>query len=146
MVRKQEGGRAGGNFIDAWTDLLREARDRALAADPALHGDALLRASERQAVRLSLDNLSTFRFVREAVARGNLRLHGWYLDIFEGSLDAWNPDTGTFERLGRFSPTPSSHRGLPKKPGPLHLPPRPCPFQARRKMRRRMWTRTLVTR
>ena len=99
MVRKQEGGKAGGKFIAAWTGLLREARDRALAADPSLDGDALLGASERQSVRLSLDNLTSFPFVREAMAAGRLSLHGWYLDIFEGTLDVWNPDTETFERL-----------------------------------------------
>ncbi len=99
MVRKQEGGEVGGKFIAAWTELLREAHDRALAADPGLHGDALLGASERQSVRLSLENLTTFPFVREAMAAGNLSLHGWYLNIFEGALDIWNPDTETFERL-----------------------------------------------
>ncbi len=99
MVRKQEGGEVGGKFIAAWTDLLLEARERALAADPGLDGDALLGASERQAVRLSLDNLTTFPFVREAMAAGDLSLHGWYLNIFEGALEVWNPDTETFERL-----------------------------------------------
>ncbi|MDH5748035.1 MAG: carbonic anhydrase, partial [Rhodospirillales bacterium] len=98
MVRKQEGGKAGGKFITAWTDLLREAHERALAENPGLEGDALLRASERQAVRLSLDNLTTFPFVRKAVASGNLSLHGWYLNIFEGVLEAWNPVTQSFER------------------------------------------------
>ena len=100
MVREQEGGKAGGKFIAAWTGLLCEARNRALAADPALNGDALLRASERQAVRLSLDNLTTFPFVREAVAADDLCLHGWYLNIFDGVLEAWNPDAETFERMG----------------------------------------------
>ncbi len=50
-------------------------------------------------MRLSLDNLVTFPFVREAVAAGNLSLHGWYLNIFEGALEVWNPDTGIFEQL-----------------------------------------------
>ncbi len=99
MVRKQEGGEVGGRFITAWTDLLRVARERALQADPGLSGDALLRASERQSVRLSLDNLTTFAFVREAMAAGNLSLHGWYLNIFEGDLEVWNPKTETFEQL-----------------------------------------------
>ncbi len=99
MVRKQEGGEVGGKFLAAWTDLLRKARERALTADPWLDGDALLGASERQSVRLSLDNLTTFPFVREAMAAGDLSLHGWYLNIFEGALEVWNPDTGTFERL-----------------------------------------------
>ena len=99
MVNSQEGGPAGGKFISAWTNLLREARSRALAAEPKLDGDALLRASERQSVQLSLENLATFPFVREAMEAGNLNLHGWYFNIFEGALEIWNPDTGTFERL-----------------------------------------------
>ena len=99
MVRKQEGGKIGGQFMAAWTDLLCEARERALAADPGLDGDALLGASERQSVRLSLDNLTTFPFVQKAMAAGDLRLHGWYLNIYEGALEGWNPDTEAFERL-----------------------------------------------
>ncbi len=99
MIRKQEGGKAGGKFIAAWTGLLREARERALALDPALEGSALETASERQSVLLSLENLSTFPFIREATSAGNLSLHGWYLNIFEGILEGWNPGAETFERL-----------------------------------------------
>jgi carbonic anhydrase len=99
MVRKQEGAEVGGKFIGDWTDLLREARERALADDPGLDGEALLRASERHSVLLSLDNLTTFPFVRAAMAAGNLSLHGWYLNIFEGALEIWNPENETFERL-----------------------------------------------
>jgi carbonic anhydrase len=76
MVRGEEGGTAGGRFIAVRTGLLREARERALTAEPGLRGDALLEASERQSVRLSLDNLGTFPFVREAVTAGDLTLHG----------------------------------------------------------------------
>ena len=100
MIRRQEGGPAGGSFMAAWTDLLRAAGERALAADPGLDGPALQAAAERQAVRLSLDNLTTFPFVRKALAAGDLSLHGWYLDIFDGTLETWNPDSGRFERLG----------------------------------------------
>ena len=99
MVHKQEGGDVSGKFIATWTDLLREARSRALADDPELDGDALLSASEHQSVRLSLDNLTTFPFVRDAMTAGKLSLHGWYLNIFEGALEVWDPDTKTFERL-----------------------------------------------
>jgi len=99
MIAKQEGNEPPGEFIAAWTGLLREARARALAADPTLDGDALQHASERQAVCLSLENLSGFPFIRDAVATGKLQLHGWYLDIFDGALEAWNPESETFERL-----------------------------------------------
>lgn len=97
MVRKQEGGEASGQFIAAWTDLLVAARERALAAEPDLAGDALLRAAERHSVLLSLENLTTFPFIRARVDAGTLSLHGWYLNIYEGTLEVWNPDTETFE-------------------------------------------------
>jgi carbonic anhydrase len=100
MIRKQEGGEErvydGGTFIGAWTDLLRYAYERALESDPELKGDALLSAAERQAVRLSLDNLTTFPFIREAVSAGELTLQGWYLNIFDGALEIWDPDGKRF--------------------------------------------------
>lgn len=100
MVRRHEGGPATGSFLASWTDLLRAARERALAVDPGLEGAALQSAAERQAVRLSLDNLTTFPFIQKALATGDLTLHGWYLNIYDGTLDAWNPETDTYEGLG----------------------------------------------
>jgi len=100
MNLRQAGGPAPGRFLAAWTDLLRESRERALAADPELDGDALQAAAERHAVRLSLENLTTFPFVRKALSAGGLTLHGWYLDIYDGTLDGWTPETETWERLG----------------------------------------------
>ena len=104
MVRKQDGGEAGGRFVAAWTSLLLKARDRALAVDPGLDGDALLRASERQAVRLSLENITTFPFLHRAVEEGRVQLHGWYLDIFEGALERWNPETAAFDLVDTGGP------------------------------------------
>lgn len=101
MVRKQEGGQAGGRFIAAWTGLLIQARQRALTKDPSLEGDAVLRASEREAVRLSLENLMTFPFVRKRVDKGVLKIHGWYLNIFEGQLESLDPESGCFVQLDR---------------------------------------------
>ena len=99
MIHKQEGGEDKGMFIGAWTDLLRVARERALADTPGLEGDALLAASERHAVRLSLENLSTFPFIQEAIAAGELNLQGWYLNIFDGALEIWNPDRQAFSQV-----------------------------------------------
>ncbi|MEX2617319.1 MAG: carbonic anhydrase [Alphaproteobacteria bacterium] len=98
MVRNQEPGPStGGMFITAWTDLLRKARERALAVDSTLSGDDLVDASGRQAVRLSLENLDTFPFIRKAVAENRVSLHGWYLNIFDGKLEIWNPEHNVFE-------------------------------------------------
>ena len=101
MIRKQEGREElvydGGTFIGAWTDLLRDAYERAVESNPELKGDALLRAAEHQALLLSLDNLTTFPFIREAVSAGELTLQGWYLNIFDGALEIWSPEDKCFK-------------------------------------------------
>ena len=89
-----------GTFITAWTNMLRDARKRVLAQTPELKGDALLEACERQGVQLSLDNLMTFPFINSAVATGHLQLHGWYLNIYDGILQAYDPKTNTFTPIG----------------------------------------------
>ncbi len=99
MVHKEEGNQTGGTFLTGWTDLLRAARARALADNPALTGDALLAASERQSVLVSLENLATFPFIGAAVAAGTLHIHGWYLNIFGGTLEIWDPDKGVYEKV-----------------------------------------------
>ncbi|TNE36964.1 MAG: carbonic anhydrase [Alphaproteobacteria bacterium] len=99
MVKRQEGEAVGGQFLSHWTDLLIKARERALAEDDSLEGRALLRAAERQGVKLSLENLMTFPFVSEAVGKGRLQLHGWYLDIAEGQLEYYDTDKRVFQPL-----------------------------------------------
>jgi carbonic anhydrase len=41
---------------------------------------------EKAAVFRSLENLMTFPFVRKAVERGDMQLHGAYFGVAEGSL------------------------------------------------------------
>jgi len=48
-------------------------------------GDFTVRI-EKAAVFRSLENLTTFPFVRSAVERGEIRLHGAYFGVAEGSL------------------------------------------------------------
>ncbi len=51
---------------------------------------------EKAAVFRSLENLTTFPFVRAAVERGELKLHGAYFGVAEGSLFVLDPATKEF--------------------------------------------------
>lgn len=72
------------SFIGRWMDILRPGYERVAAsvADPAERKAAL----EREAVLVSLRNLATFPFVRQAVDAGVLTLHGAFVDIATGAL------------------------------------------------------------
>lgn len=85
------------SFVGRWMDILRPGYDKLPAeADPAER----LRAFEQEGVLVSLRNLETFPFVREAVAAGELTLHGAWMDIAEGVLHLFNPATRSFDPVG----------------------------------------------
>jgi carbonic anhydrase len=93
-----EGG--AGQFITPWMSIAEEARCEVAATHAAADADARAAACERAAMRVSLGNLTSFPFVREAVAAGRLQLHGWYFDLDRGELHGYDAASGGFELLG----------------------------------------------
>ena len=81
------------SFVGRWMDLLRPGFERVKDID----GEAdRLRALEREAVLVSLDNLMTFPFVKKAVEDDLLTLHGLWNDIAEGAIWQYHPEAGDF--------------------------------------------------
>lgn len=89
-------GKSVGRFIGPWVGLLEKVRDELLGENAHLTGEERQRALEQRAVQLSLDNLRSFPFVRQAIAEGRLALHGAWFSIAEGRLEWLDPDTGRF--------------------------------------------------
>ncbi|ETX13774.1 carbonic anhydrase [Roseivivax halodurans JCM 10272] len=78
------------SFVGRWMDLLRPGYDRVSARElPEAEQPGAL---EREAVLVSLENLMTFPFVKEAVDTQQLTLHGLWTEIGEGDLEYY--DTG----------------------------------------------------
>jgi len=71
------------SFVGRWMDILRPGYQR-IGALPA---EEQVSALERQAVIVSLENLMTFPFVRDAVEAGEMSLHGLWTDTGEGELE-----------------------------------------------------------
>lgn len=80
------------SFVGRWMDILRPGYETLPPGDDATRKRALEKAS----VLISLENLMTFPFVREAVENDRLSLHGLWNDISEGGLEAYDPTTGSF--------------------------------------------------
>ena len=80
------------SFVGRWMDILRPGFERVRATgaeDP-------LRALEKEAVLVSLENLMTFPFVRAAVEDDRLTLHGLWNNTGEGELEQYDSDRGDF--------------------------------------------------
>lgn len=91
-----EGPPMESDFVGAWMSIAEPARRRALAHHDA---EARQRACEHETIRLSLRNLMTFPWIRQAAEAGRLTLHGGWFDIHTGTLLRLDAD-------GEFRPVP----------------------------------------
>jgi carbonic anhydrase len=79
-------------FIDDWMGIVQQARDHVVASGH----DNPQQALEWEAIKVSIANLRTFPFIAEREARGELKLHGAWFAIAEGSLYVLNEANGAF--------------------------------------------------
>ena len=82
------------SFVGRWMDILRPGYER---IDHSQRKEEQLRALEHEGVIISMANLMTFPFVRDAVASEMLSIHGLWNDIGEGSLFSYTGES--FERI-----------------------------------------------
>jgi len=83
------------DFVAPWVRIAEPARQRAMALPPEQRHDFC----EHESVRVSLDNLMSFPWIKSAVAAGDLHLHGCFFGIRAGVLERLGAD-------GVFRPIP----------------------------------------
>ena len=81
------------SFVGRWMDILRPGYVRTEGIEPVA---SRITALEKQAVLISLENLMTFPFVREAVEDERLTLHGLWTNTGEGGLEQYDAAQGGF--------------------------------------------------
>jgi carbonic anhydrase len=65
-----------------------------------LSGDEFMRAVIEENVLMQLNNVCTHPYVTAGLARGDVRLYGWYYEIETGRVLEFNQDALAFEPLG----------------------------------------------
>ena len=84
------------SFVGRWMDILRPGFERIKDIEGAEDQVASL---EREAVMISIENLITFPFVKEAVNKNDLTLHGLWTDIAEGTLEQFDVNKQHFVKI-----------------------------------------------
>ena len=84
------------SFVGRWMDILRPGYERVKDIKDEAARVAQL---EREAVLVSVENLMTFPFVKAAVEKNELTLHGLWTDIAEGSLEQFDSNLKDFVRI-----------------------------------------------
>jgi carbonic anhydrase len=81
-----------GDFIAPWMSIAEPARLRSMSRTT---DEDRQRCCEHEVIKVSLANLRTFPWIAEREARGALKLHGAWFNIFTGELMVLQTD-GTF--------------------------------------------------
>lgn len=74
------------SFIGPWVRIATPARQKVFAENPEADHETICRLCEKEAIVVSLENLRTFPFVREAIESRALQLIGIYFDLETGHL------------------------------------------------------------
>ena len=100
LMMDAQPGSSSFKYVSPWVSMLAAAHRRVLATMGQADDKERTRACEQNAVLVSLENLTTFSWVRERVESGELQLHGWYVDIAVPQLSAYDWESGKFKPFG----------------------------------------------
>ena len=84
------------DFISSWVSIAEPAKKQTLAAFSEAPLEVKCKVCEQSSILNSLNNLTTYPWIRDAVDAGRLSLHGWYFDLEAGELLAYAKRVGTF--------------------------------------------------
>jgi carbonic anhydrase len=91
-----------GDFIGRWMSMFIKPGEKVEQRERETMAEFTTRI-EKAAVFRSLENLMTFPFVRVAVERGELQLHGAYFGVAEGSLSVLDPAAKEFRSVAELA-------------------------------------------
>ena len=85
------------SFIPAWMSIAKQARENTLNNPEANSPERRSCACEQAVVKVSLDNLQTFPWVKESMEAGHLSLHGWYYDLVSGEVLSYRQASDSYK-------------------------------------------------
>lgn len=92
--------------VVAWLRHGAAAESVVSSCSPKLGTDERVRAVSLQNVIVQIDHLRTHPSVATAIARGEMSLHGWFVDISAGMVLGLDGETGEFTPLREDMPLP----------------------------------------
>jgi carbonic anhydrase len=87
------------SFVSSWMDIAAEAKAYVDQHFKNASFEQKAYACEQAALRLSLNNLLTFPWVKQRVEQGKLFLHAWHFDLSSGQLMELTPGSDKFQAI-----------------------------------------------
>lgn len=84
------------SFVHQWMEIAHEARTKIQTHHAHENFETQWRIAEMESLKISINNLQTFPFVREAVSAGQVSIIGIYFDLELGQLWIFQNESGEF--------------------------------------------------
>lgn len=101
--------------VAAWLRHAHAASEVAASCYPELTGADRQRALSFENIVLQINHLRTHPSVAAAIARGDLSLHGWFVDIHAGTILTLDGDSGQFVAVQENRPLPIALDSRPRR-------------------------------
>ena len=92
-------GEENDEFIGPWVSLAQRAWQQVQVSLPHASKADQIHACELLSVKLSLESLMTFPWVKSQVEQGSIKLHGWYFDLHTGELLEYDAEMDVFRPI-----------------------------------------------
>ncbi|KAH0466855.1 hypothetical protein IEQ34_004093 [Dendrobium chrysotoxum] len=79
----------GTDFIEDWVKICTPAKEAVNQAHSDLSFEEQCSKLEKEAVKVSLENLKTYPYVKEGLENKTLALYGGYYDFVNGAFETW---------------------------------------------------------
>ncbi len=80
-------------YIDPWMSLATTARDKVLEKHADKDFPIQCRHCEMESIKISMNNIMTFPWIKDLIDDEKLFVHGWYFDLKTGGLLGMEDDT-----------------------------------------------------
>lgn len=85
--------------MKTWLSVASEARDAVKREMPDKSTEEQQSACEHESIVISLRNLLSYPYIKDRMAKKQLKIFGWHFNIEHGSIQSFNPGTGYFESI-----------------------------------------------
>ncbi|KAL3644520.1 hypothetical protein CASFOL_009700 [Castilleja foliolosa] len=95
LMSIHDDGPTQSDFIEDWVKICKAAKAKIQSECNKLDFEGQCRQLEKETVNISLGNLLSYPFVREAVVKNTLLLKGAHYDFVKGTFDIWGLESET---------------------------------------------------
>lgn len=97
----EDGIKADGSysFIGPWVHIADNAKQKVLSQHADKTAGEQLKICEKQSILVSLENLTNYPFVKNALAAKKLKIHAWFFEIDSGNILEYDHKKDQFEPL-----------------------------------------------